>query len=243
MATTDFDEVEFLTKWGDRAETYGRYRDSTTAPSLAQQAHRWLSDRYPLLEELARREGGSSMASDLRDMASREQWRRTIRVAGEIKGRIALRPVLEQVRTEGGPVLPASQLHPDVWSAARKAWEAGLHRQAVGDAATAVESMAKIKVGGAVGSGAKLLGDLFTLDPPKPGEPRLRFPDVDPRQAQRWGSAHGGARDFGQGCMEAIRNWAAHTLDEADEQIALEYLAALSVLARWVEAAAVEKAP
>ena len=39
------------------------------------------------------------------------------------------------------------------------------------------------------------------------------------------------------GCSMGIRNGAAHTTEPIDEQMGLEYLAAFSVLARWVEAA------
>ena len=41
------------------------------------------------------------------------------------------------------------------------------------------------------------------------------------------------------GCALRIRNLTAHTTDELDEQKALEYLAALSVLAQWVDEATV----
>ncbi len=42
--------------------------------------------------------------------------------------------------------------------------------------------------------------------------------------------------------MQGIRNIATHNLKEPDEQEALELLAALSVLARWIERAEVETA-
>ena len=190
----------FLDQWVWKAQRHGEVGTYVNEPET-QVLHRWLGEQYPVLEELARREGGSSMVSGLRELLPSDRWRDSVRIALEIKGRIDKRDVLEQVKAGGGPILSASQLHPDVWAAARKAWEAGLHRQAVGDAATAVESMAKIKVGGAGVSGAKLFGSLFSTYDPKPGEPRLRFPDVDRGQADRWESAHGGARDFGQGCM------------------------------------------
>lgn len=43
--------------------------------------------------------------------------------------------------------------------------------------------------------------------------------------------------------MMAIRNLATHDLNEPDEQVALEQLAALSVLARWIDDAKVKTAP
>lgn len=49
---------------------------------------------------------------------------------------------------------------------------------------------------------------------------------------------------FGQGCFKAIRNVLAHeygTLAEPPEEEALHYLAAFSVLARWIDQATVER--
>lgn len=49
-----------------------------------------------------------------------------------------------------------------------------------------------------------------------------------------------GAMEFGSGCFMAIRNVLSHEHVEAaelPEQIALEHLAAFSILARWIESA------
>ena len=52
-----------------------------------------------------------------------------------------------------------------------------------------------------------------------------------------------GARTFAEGVFAGIRNPLAHEADqEMPEQQALEYLAALSVLARWVDESTVEVA-
>jgi hypothetical protein len=51
--------------------------------------------------------------------------------------------------------------------------------------------------------------------------------------------------DFGTGCSSAIRNPLGHLPNEevdVDEQGALERLAALSLLARWIDEASVERA-
>ena len=58
-------------------------------------------------------------------------------------------------------------------------------------------------------------------------------------QLKRWTSAHEGAQYLGMGCAQGIRNAQAHGTDDLDEQEALEQLAALSVLARWVESSSV----
>jgi putative copper export protein len=57
-------------------------------------------------------------------------------------------------------------------------------------------------------------------------------------------SLHDGAAAFGRGCFLAIRNVLSHEYGEAaepPEQQALEYLAAFSVLARWISDASVER--
>ncbi|WP_420884091.1 TIGR02391 family protein [Micromonospora sp. CPCC 205547] len=57
-------------------------------------------------------------------------------------------------------------------------------------------------------------------------------------------SLHRGARAFAEGLYAAIRNPGMHTPPPADggeEQLALEQLAAFSLLARWVDQAATKK--
>jgi hypothetical protein len=57
-------------------------------------------------------------------------------------------------------------------------------------------------------------------------------------------SLHAGALAYGQGCFKAIRNVLAHEygqLAEPPEEEALHYLAAFSVLARWIEKATVQR--
>ena len=84
--------------------------------------------------------------------------------------------------------------------------------------------------------GKDLYAQAFSTKDPKLGEPRLRFPDIDPaEQPKRWTSAHEGARNLGMGCAQGIRNPQAHPSPDITEQEALEQLAALSVLARWVD--------
>ncbi|HEY0891260.1 MAG TPA: TIGR02391 family protein [Nocardioides sp.] len=140
--------------------------------------------------------------------------------------------------TPPGPRIAAASLHPWVWTAAREVWANGHHREAVANAATMVESNFRSKLGRFDISGASLARQAFSLSPASAAQPRLRLVDgPDAPEDQRWKSAHQGAMDFGAGVFEGIRNWAAHVVEDADEQVALEYLAALSVLARWVDGA------
>ena len=136
-----------------------------------------------------------------------------------------------------GPMLAANRLHPWVWNAAASLWDDGHYEPAVHEAAKAVELQTQLKVDRRDLDGKDLYAHAFSTKDPKPGEARLRFPDVDPTaQPRRWTSMHEGARNLGMGCAQGIRNPQAHPSDDITEQEALEQLAALSVLARWVDA-------
>ena len=133
-----------------------------------------------------------------------------------------------------GPKLSATQLHPWVWHAAVDLWSMKQYRHAVLDAYTKVEKLTQGKIDVHDLSGKKLWGEAFSLQNPKAGRARLRFADVQPG-SERYFATHEGALHFGTACAQGIRNWAAHETESGDEQLALEYLASLSVLARWVD--------
>lgn len=82
-----------------------------------------------------------------------------------------------------------------------------------------------------------LYRQVFTLDDPKPGQPRLRL--MENEGGLTYGSLHRGAMAFTEGCYAGIRNPNSHEggQRELPEHEALEQLAAFSVLARWVDAA------
>ncbi len=132
-----------------------------------------------------------------------------------------------------GPVLAATGLHPWVWDAASTFWDAGHHRQAVEQAARSVTAHTQAKVGRRDIADDDLMSQVFTSDPPKADAPRLRFPGD--RDTPTWRSRQRGALAFAQGCYFGIRNPATHEHElDWPEQEALEYLAAFSVLARWI---------
>lgn len=80
-------------------------------------------------------------------------------------------------------------------------------------------------------SDTTLRREAFSRDDPAPGRPRLRFPGD--RSSETWRSRQNGGVKFGAGCFEGLRNPAAHEHDlQLPEQVALEQLAAFSVLAR-----------
>ena len=148
----------------------------------------------------------------------------------------------EQIVGSKGPTLAASRLHPWVWHAAVNLWDGGHYKEAVNAAASAVEEQAQLTLRRGDVSGADLYTQAFKVG--KVGETpdgrRLRFKHLDEltedgKRNQSWVAAHEGAMHFGRGCAQGIRNLNAHGSGELPEQEALEYLASLSVLARWVD--------
>lgn len=86
-----------------------------------------------------------------------------------------------------------------------------------------------------------LVRQSFSDKAPEPGKPRLRFAHIT--DVQTADSVRQGVMAFGAGCFQAIRNPIGHLPNgqvELDEQTALERLAALSLLARWIDEASLE---
>jgi hypothetical protein len=140
------------------------------------------------------------------------------------------------------PDLIADQFHPWVWEAAAPLWYAGSRQEAVLAAARSVNARMQQKRGHHDKSEAALCRELLSQDPPASGRPRLRFPGSASDSTRR--SKQQGAMEFGAGCFEAIRNPAAHQHGLVlTEQVALEQLAAFSLLARWVDECELITAP
>jgi hypothetical protein len=141
---------------------------------------------------------------------------------------------------DDAPDLSASKMHPWVWQAARSLWQSGHFAQAVGVAAIKVNAETQNKVGRSDISETDLFNQAFSKDEPQSGKSRLRFTsagnEVTAEDMRR------GVRAFAEGCFAAIRNPLAHEGHDLPETEALEQLAALSVLARWVDRAEVRKA-
>lgn len=137
------------------------------------------------------------------------------------------------------PDLAADQLHPWVWEAAAPLWNAGSRPDAIHAAARSVNAHLQQMRGHHDKSEAALCREFFSPDPPAPGRPRLRFPGTT--TSATWRSRQQGAMEFGAGCFTGIRNPVAHEDGlKLTEQVALEYLAAFSVLARWIDECTVE---
>ncbi|MYS48190.1 hypothetical protein GTY23_44870 [Streptomyces sp. SID5998] len=135
--------------------------------------------------------------------------------------------------TPDAPSLPADQLHPWVWGAARTFWESKHFRSAVHAAASAISAHLQNKLGRRDVTDAALVSEALSSNAPEPGKPRLRIPgdqtNPDVKSRQR------GALMLGQGAYAALRNPAAHGVSDLPAQEALEQLATFSVLARLID--------
>ncbi|QLH27362.1 restriction endonuclease [Streptomyces sp. Rer75] len=143
---------------------------------------------------------------------------------------------------DDAPHISAATMHPWVWDGARSLWQSGHFREAVTAAARKVNAETQNRVGRREVSETALFQSVFSKEPPKPGQPRLRLMAED--NSDTFKSVHRGAMAFAEGCYAGIRNPNSHEdgLPELPEHEALEQLAAFSVLARWVAGATLSTA-
>ena len=193
----------------------------------------------PLIEKIAREvDPGSagSLGETWNTRALRWELNGAINTTIRLVGILKNRDIEERIFGPIGPTLAASGFHPWVWDAVANLWGDGHYEPAVHEAAKAVELHTQLKVGRRDLSGKKLYSTAFAKDGPIPGGARLRFRHIDgSERPDAWTSAHEGAQHLGMGCAQGIRNPQAHPSENISEQEALEQLAALSVLARWVD--------
>jgi hypothetical protein len=129
--------------------------------------------------------------------------------------------------------LDLSALNPRVWEAARDLWQDGHHRQAVEAAYGALVDDVKSRTGRSDLSDDDVFGQAFSSDPPRPGRARLRWPgEAVDRTAI---SMNSGIRHFSSGVQLAIRNALVHGRADLTAREGGERLAALSLLATWIE--------
>lgn len=110
-------------------------------------------------------------------------------------------------------------------------------------AAIRINAETQAKLGRMDISETDLFNQAFSMSDPKADSPRLRLAADDGSKTHE--SLHRGARAFAEGLYAAIRNPGMHTPEQrggGQEQLALEHLAAFSLLARWVDQASVETA-
>lgn len=142
---------------------------------------------------------------------------------------------------ENAPDMDAANLHPWAWENGRSYWNSGHYHQTVMQAAIRINAETQAKIGRLDVSEVALFNEAFSLSEPKEDAPRLRLAQDD--GSKTYENLHRGARAFADGLYTAIRNPGMHKPHESaggEEQLALEQLAAFSLLARWVDQAAVE---
>lgn len=142
---------------------------------------------------------------------------------------------------DNAPDMDAANLHSWAWENGRSYWNTGHYHQAVMQAAIRINAETQAKLGRMDISETALFNEAFSLNDPKAGAPRLRLAASD--GSKTYENLHRGARAFAEGLYAAIRNPGMHTPQQSDggqEQLALEQLAAFSLLARWVDQADIE---
>lgn len=168
-------------------------------------------------------------------------WARHREAATRARSQLKRADEIRQNLGDDAPEISASNLHPWIWCGARSLWQSGHFVQAVRDAATKLNAETQNKVGRRDVSETDLFKQSFSLDEAKPGKARLRR--LTPEDSDTYRSVQRGAMAFAEGVFAGIRNPLSHEADqEMSEQVALEHLAALSVLARWVDESTVEHA-
>lgn len=168
----------------------------------------------------------------------RQKW--SVHYEASIRAREALLRT-DEVRKnlgEGAPDLSAAELHPWIWSGASSLWQSGHYRETVEGAIKKLNAETQNKVRRRDLSETKLFQESFSTDAPKAGKARLRRMKDG---SDTYRSVQPGAMALSEGVFTGMRNPLSQESDhELSEQEALECLAALSVLARWVDSSEVE---
>jgi hypothetical protein len=222
--------VEFSDEMGDVIESYGPYGEIVDRLIMLDPIMRSLMEaaRLGLGEYLEAPDEGWSLEGS-------EYWHKIVRPS--VLRAIGIHELGAEARRRmrpDSPDLVADQFHPWVWDAAAPLWDAGSNREAVHAAARSVNARLQQKVRRYDISDTKLCREAFSFADATPHRFRLRL--RGDHTSETWRSRQQGAMDFGSGCFEAIRNPAAHDHSlKLTEQEALEQLAALSILARWIQ--------
>jgi hypothetical protein len=148
-------------------------------------------------------------------------------------GRLITDQETDEKLGSSAPQMSADDLHPIVWEAASALWDDEHHAQAVQRAATFLNAHIQDRAQRRDVSEGQLMIQAFSLNPPETGKPRLRWPGDDNDLTVK--AMRTGILNYSQGCYAAIRNPTTHGTAERTRQEYLEQLAALSMLARWVD--------
>lgn len=143
-----------------------------------------------------------------------------------------LEAMIFKIETKVPPVIGLEAMHPLVRDAANRLWHSGHYRESVTAAAEALMTQVKVWTQRNDVADTSLWQEAFSSKDPEPKKPRLRWPgspsDLDVK------NMNVGLRQLAPGMQMTIRNTTAHMSEKLDKQEALEMLATLSLLARWV---------
>lgn len=173
------------------------------------------------------------------EISKNNRWTRHREAAIRAREELIREQEVQENLGENAPHLSAAELHPWVWDGAKSLWHSGHFRESVEGAIRKLNAETQNKVRRRDVSETDLFKQAFSMDDPKPGKLRLRRMKDDGSDTYK--SVQRGAMTFAEGVFAGIRNPLSHEADhELSEQDALEYLAAFSVLARWVDESTVE---
>lgn len=181
-----------------------------------------------------------SWRTDVSDSRNRiNRWAQHIEAVQRAQTALQRQTEIDEKLGDNAPRLNAARLHPWAWDGARSLWQSRHYREAVRAACVKINAETQNKLGRCNISEIDLFTQAFSVNPPKPGQPRLRVMPDD--GSKTFASIHRGITCFAEGCFAAIRNPISHVPGDLSEDEALEQLAALSVLARWVDTATLEQ--
>lgn len=232
---------ERLEKFKTLCETYDQANEQNhySTNSVIDKLNSDINAEIPTVKEIVKR-----LAPELAEDVTTPQH-----MFGTSKSRHAVEQSLGVLRDQDewkanlapdAPSLVADRFHPNVWKAASAIWETGQYRVAVQQAAVSLSAHIASKAGLSL-TERELVQLVFAPGDPGKGQTRLHF--SDDKGSKTWKSRQEGLHLLAQGAFAGIRNVATHTEDEWTEQVALEHLAVLSVIARWSDEAEVVNNP
>ena len=170
---------------------------------------------------------------DLDPMSNNEwRWEASTAIARALGILRNQEQILEFLGPEG-PSMPVDGLHEVVWLSASALWSDGHYGAAVTRAAAFLNAHVQARSQRPDLSDKELVSQAFSPEAAKVGKPRLRWTgDVAPRTLT---SMRDGLLHYAMGVSLAIRNPSAHEPGDMSKQLAVEQLAAMSLLARWVD--------
>jgi hypothetical protein len=232
----------FIYRCQDHTSQYNAGGEQAYRNPAIEVIHDDIISRMPIIEDIADRAWPKWRDHLPGRQGLSWEYNPMLQIAKQLRVLLVRKEELDRNLGDAGPTLSASTMHADVWEAAKSLWGNGHFGEAVNAAARSVNAKLQSKVARRDISEAKLINECFSLDPPKPGAPRLRLMPDDGSDTYK--NLHGGALAFGQGCFRAIRNVLSHEygpIAEPPEEEALHYLAAFSILARWIDQATVAR--